>query len=76
MILPYETVTIKFIREDHSENEPKEDTHIIFQRTCQDVQCRQGTNGRDTAISTIPKKDQADEKNNSKKDREVRTQIP
>ena len=63
---PYETVTIKFIRENHSENEPKEYTHIIFQRTCQDVQSRQLTNGRDTAISTIPKKDQADEKNNSK----------
>ena len=65
MILPYQTVTIKFIREDHSENEPKEDTHIIFQRTC-----------RDTANSTIPKKDQANEKKNSTEDREVRTQIP
>ena len=53
MILPYETVTIKFIREDHSENEPKGDTHIIFKRTCQDV-----------ANSTIPKKDQTNEKNN------------
>ena len=65
MILPYETVTIKFIREDHSENEPKGDTHIIFQRTCQDV-----------ANSTIPKKDQTNEKNNYKDNRKVRTQIP
>ena len=65
MILPYETVTSKFIREDHSENEPKGDTHIIFQRTCQDV-----------ANSTIPKKDQTNEKNNYKDNRKVRTQIP
>ena len=65
MVLPYETVTIKFIREDHSENEPKGDTHIIFQRTCQDV-----------ANSTIPKKDQTNEKNNYKDNRKVLTQIP
>ena len=65
MILPYETVTIKFIREDHSEDEPKGDTHIIFQRTCQDV-----------ANSTIPKKDQTNEKNNYKDNRKIRTQIP
>ena len=65
MILPYETVTIKVIREDHSENEPKGDTHIIFQRTCQDV-----------ANSTIPKKDQTNEKNNYKEDHSHRTQIP
>ena len=65
MILPYETVTIKFIREDHSENEPKGDTHIIFQRTCQDV-----------ANPTIPKKNQTNEKNNYKDNRKIRTQIP
>ena len=110
MIGQYQTVTIKFIRDNHSEmnqkniltsfsKEPANSTYTNTKKrlgesdtdpkmfnvelTSNQAQCKTEMVGNKISeknvlqqVQQFQKKDKTDEKNNSKKDREVRTKIP